>query len=201
MLANYDAQAVAQVMGIAFLAAERARSRSNKPAADVLGTPFDIDVGGSPIRVVEAMTRRAVPASGPAGRDGEAPENPILSAVMIEKAVEHGLPRHALRHVAEALAGGDKSKVAAIEWGVVPKTTLDRRVTRLSQQESERTERVARLFVQARRALGTAAEAREFMMAPHPALEGRSPVEASRTDLGTRRAERILTALEYGLAL
>ena len=201
MLTNYDAQAVAQVMGIAFLAAERARPRSSKPVADVLGTPFDIDVGGAAVRVVQAMTRRAVPASGPAGRDSEQSKGPILSAVMIEKAVEHGLPRHALRHVAEALAGGDKSKVAAIEWGVVPKTTLDRRVTQLSPQESERTERVARLFVQARRALGSEAEARDFMTTPHPELEGRSPVEVSRTDLGTRRAERILTALEYGLAL
>jgi putative toxin-antitoxin system antitoxin component (TIGR02293 family) len=201
MLTNYDARAVAQVMGIAFLAADRARSRSSEPVGDVLGTPFDIDVGGSAVRVVQAMTRRAVPAGGPAGPDSEQSKNPILSAVMIEKAVEHGLPRHALRHVAEALAGGDKSKVAAIEWGVVPKTTLDRRVTQLSPQESERTERVARLFVQARRALGSEAEARDFMMAPHPELEGRSPVEVSRTDLGTRRAERILTALEYGLAL
>lgn len=70
-----------------------------------------------------------------------------------------------------------------------------------SPEETERTERVARLFVQARRALGTEAEAREFMTAPHPALEGRSPVDAARTDLGTRRVERILNALEYGLAL
>jgi putative toxin-antitoxin system antitoxin component (TIGR02293 family) len=70
-----------------------------------------------------------------------------------------------------------------------------------SQEESERTERVARLFVHACRALGTEAEARAFMTTPHPALEGRSPVEAGRTDLGARRVERLLTALEYGLAL
>ena len=196
MLTNYDAPAVAQVMGIAFLhALERTASRDGRAVADVSDAEFD--VGGAAVRVVEAMSGRGTTARS----DSDAPTSPILSAVMIEKAVEHGLPRHALRHVAEALAGGDKSKVAAIEWGVVPKTTLDRRVTQLSPQESERTERVARLFVQARRALGTAAEAREFMMAPHPALEGRSPVEASRTDLGTRRVERILTALEYGLAL
>ncbi len=51
------------------------------------------------------------------------------------------------------------------------------------------------------RALGTEAEAREFMTTPHPELEGRSPIDAAKTDLGARRAEQILNALEYGLAL
>ncbi len=83
----------------------------------------------------------------------------------------------------------------------MPKTTLERRETQLSPEESERTERVARLLVHARRALGTEEEAREFMTTPHPRLDGRSPVEAARTDLGTRRTEGILNALEYGLAL
>ncbi len=91
--------------------------------------------------------------------------------------------------------------IPRLEWGVVPKTTLERRVTQLTPEESERTERIARLSVHARRALGTEAEARAFMTTPHPELDGRSPVNAARTDLGTRRAEQILNALEYGLAL
>jgi len=99
------------------------------------------------------------------------------------------------------IAGGDKAKASALERGIVPKTTLERREKKLSTQESERTERIARLFVHARRALGTEAEAREFMTTPHPELDGRNPVEAARTDLGTRRTEQILNALEYGLAL
>jgi putative toxin-antitoxin system antitoxin component (TIGR02293 family) len=123
------------------------------------------------------------------------------SPVVIEQAVESGLPRAALRHLAERIAGPDRSRVTALEWRVVPRTTLERRERRLSPQESERTERVARLFVHARRALGSEAEARTFMTEPHPELDGRSPVEAARTDLGTRRAEQILNALEYGLAL
>ena len=39
------------------------------------------------------------------------------------------------------------------------------------------------------------------MTTPHPELEGRTPIEAAKTDLGTRRTERLLAALEYGLAL
>jgi putative toxin-antitoxin system antitoxin component (TIGR02293 family) len=99
------------------------------------------------------------------------------------------------------IAGGDTAKASALERGIVPKTTLERREKKLSPQESERTERIARLFVHARRALGTEAEAREFMTAPHPELDGRTPIEAGKTDLATRRAEQILNALEYGLAL
>ena len=121
------------------------------------------------------------------------------SSLTIEQAVERGLPRQALRHLAERVTGGDKGRAAAFEWMIVPKTTLERRGTTLSPQESERTERVARLFVHARRALGSEEEAREFLMDSHPELNRRSPVEAARTDLGTRRVEHLLNALEYGL--
>lgn len=197
MPTNYDAEAVADVMGLAFLRGpgdasspaprSRAQEGSPKPSTGEFEGGIVIHVDGTPLRVVEAdpMAHRAPPPS----------------PVFIERAVESGLPRSALRHVARRLAGGETAKVSALEWGVVPKTTLERRENRLSPQESERTERVARLFVHARRALGTEAEAREFMTTPHPELDGRSPVDAARTDLGTRRAEGILNALEYGLAL
>ncbi len=102
MLPNYDAKAVAQILGL-------------------VGDDFD-------------------------GADAAAP-----SPAFIEKAVENGLPRQALRHVVELLAGGDKAKVSALERGVVPKTTLERRERKLSPHESERTERIARLFVHAPR--------------------------------------------------
>jgi len=169
MLPDYDAEAIARVMGLRF--------RPKKTGAEALVDAERAGVGGLR-RVLEA------------------------SYVLIEKAVEAGLPRHALRHVAESLAGGDKSKIAALESGVVPKTTLERRKGKqLSLEESERTERIARLFVHATRALGTEDEAREFMTTPHPLLDGRSPFEEAKTDLGARRVEGILHGVEYGLAL
>lgn len=188
MLAGYDAEAVADVLGIAFLPRPQAGRR--RAAAH---TPIVIYVDDAAVQVVEHSAR---PGRASAARKISPP-----SPVLIEKAVESGLPRTALRHVAESLAGGDRAKVARLEWGVVPKTTLERRETQLSPEESERTERVARLFVHARRALGTEPEARAFMTTPHPLLDGRSPIDAARTDLGTRRAEQILNAIEYGLAL
>jgi putative toxin-antitoxin system antitoxin component (TIGR02293 family) len=210
MLPNYDAKAIAEVMGLAFVrgfeeanaAGGRFKSGSSKGGHD-----FIIEVDDAPMLIVE-MTEKNALASFETSKTSHGRAFPFKShqvsspsALFIEKAVENGLPRKALRHVAECIAGGDKAKIPALEWGVVPKTTLERREIKLSPQESERTERVARLFVHARRALGTEAEARAFMTTPHPELDGRSPIDAAKTDLGTRRAEQILNALEYGLAL
>lgn len=216
MLTNYDAKAVAEVMHLAFMRCpnggpsqpERSRAvGSSKSSPSAWEGDFVIDIDNTPMLVVEITANDTVAPFGPPKNSsrrlarGKDRRMCSPSPVFIEKAVEKGLPRKPLYHVAERLAGGDNAKILALEWGVVPKTTLERRETRLSPQESERTERVARLLVHARRALGTEAEAREFMTAPHPELDDRRPIDAARTDLGTRRAERLLNALEYGLAI
>jgi putative toxin-antitoxin system antitoxin component (TIGR02293 family) len=134
-----------------------------------------------------------------AGGFGEAQAMFNAPASGLEDAVLAGLPREALRRVAERL-GGDAERATAIEHAIVPKTTLARRGTgRLTREESERTERLARLFVHAVAALGSEEDARLFMRRGHPELEGRSPLEAAITELGGRRVEDILHALEYGL--
>ena len=215
MLANYDAKAVAEVMGIAFVEAPGGAAAARPKPAGAAPAPttgagsgrFVIDGDPGRVRIVESRTKGAHGRSGPAASGphrhpavrGAAMRSP--SSTLIEKAVEIGLPRLALRHVAAQIAGADKAKIALLEWVIVPKTTLERRTEQLSPLESERTERVARLFVHARRAIGSEAEARAFMTTPHPLLDGRTPIDAARTDLGARRTEQILNALEYGLAL
>lgn len=229
---DYDAEAIARVMGLGFVNAEDVDRRVGRPSK-IPGSIARVKLGRTRERLPDApidvvASARELQKSIALAREmhktrpsravkviwiGEgvivvgADELPSSSRVppspaLIEQAVEAGLHRDALRHVAETLAGGDRSKVASLEAVVVPKTTLERRKGKtLSLEESERTERVARLFVHAARALGTEAEAREFMTAPHPELNGRSPFEAAKTDLGARRVEDILDALEYGLAL
>jgi putative toxin-antitoxin system antitoxin component (TIGR02293 family) len=202
MLPNYDAKAVAEVMGLAFLRgsptgpspAPPRRKRGAKSVSAASRPDFAIQVDGDTVVVIEAK-------SGISRGKGSLRPISQPSSVFIEKAVESGLPRNALRHVAEWIAGNDAAKISALERRVVPKTTLERRQARLSPHESERTERVARLLVHARRALGTEKEAREFMTSPHPELGGRSPIDATKTDLATRRTEQVLNALEFGLAL
>ena len=217
MLANYDAKAVAELMGIAFLRGQegspplpgtpaRVPGRAKSVSSNTSGK-FDFKVADGLVMVVEVRANnkygafKKVTASNDRSFVFTKDAVRVPSPILIERAVEKGLPRLALRRVAEHLAGTDRTKIASLEWGVVPKSTLERREDQLSPQESERTERVARLFVHARRALGTEAEARDFMTMPHPQLDGRSPIDAAKTDLGTRRTEQILNALEYGLAL
>ncbi|MBW4092799.1 MAG: DUF2384 domain-containing protein [Proteobacteria bacterium] len=214
MLTNYDADAVAEVMGIAFLedpaggpAPAAKPARSSKAVAGADTRKFVINLDHDLVRIVEIRTKGTFGRfeKSKSGTDRSLMDRKLTrrppSSVLIEKAVEKGLPRLVLRHVAEQIAGTDEAKISSLEWVIVPKTTLERREEQLSPLESERTERAARLFVHARRALGSAAEARAFMTLPHPLLDGRTPIDAARTDLGTRRAEQILNALEYGLAL
>jgi putative toxin-antitoxin system antitoxin component (TIGR02293 family) len=209
MLPNYDAQAVAEVMGVAFVRGSKTGKTETQSIVSEFGEDFIIRVDDATMLIVEAKAKRNLApfrTSKPSSGRLSHLKSYVVSSpspVFIEKAVESGLPRKVLRHVAELIAGGDEAMVSALEWDVVPKTTLERResTNKLSPQESERTERIARLFVHARRALGTEAEAREFMTSQHPELDRRSPVDAAKTDLGARRTEQILNALEYGLAL
>lgn len=222
MLPNYDAKAIAAVMGISFLEEEpvepgqenaptRAMSRQalkRKLTSGRRGPQGGVKI----IMVVDSAHvekgQKLHPKKGEVKKGAKGyiltsyrSEVPNPSPVLIEQAVERGLPRSALRHVAKWIAGSKKDNISALEYKIVPRTTLERRTDTLSPQESERTERVARLFVQARTALGTDDEAREFMTTPHPLLDGRSPIDIAKTDLGARRIEQILNSLEYGLAL
>jgi putative toxin-antitoxin system antitoxin component (TIGR02293 family) len=190
MLPNYDARAIAEVLGLAFVQLRRTSKRPASVANFIIG-------GDDRFIIVEQAIE---PGSRKIGQP-QTKSRLAPSVAYIEQAVEVGFPRVALRRLVELLVGGDKAKISDLEWDVVPKTTLERRTKKLSTAESERTERIARLFVHARRALGTEAEAREFMTAPHPELDGRTPFDAAKTDLGARRAEGILNALEYGLAV
>jgi putative toxin-antitoxin system antitoxin component (TIGR02293 family) len=202
-------------MGIAFLndpqsgpaktSRSAAATRGSKAATSARTKKFALKINHDAVRIVEIGTKGTLgdfeKFKHSMSRDSANARMWPPSPVLIEKAVENGLPRFALRHVAQQIAGADKTKISSLEWVIVPKSTLERREEQLSPLESERTERVARIFVHARRALGSEAEAREFMTRPHPQLDGRTPIDSAKTDLGTRRTEQILNALEYGLAL
>jgi putative toxin-antitoxin system antitoxin component (TIGR02293 family) len=70
---------------------------------------------------------------------------------------------------------------------------------RLSREESERAERVARLRAIAEQVFESAAESVDFLYSPHPLLGDAAPAELASTDLGARRVEDLLWKLEYSL--
>jgi putative toxin-antitoxin system antitoxin component (TIGR02293 family) len=83
---------------------------------------------------------------------------------------------------------------------VVPPATFKRR-NRLSVDESERTERLARIVALADELWNDPGEARAFLNRPHPLLDGSTPLKVARTELGARRVERLLHDVEHGLPL
>lgn len=123
--------------------------------------------------------------------------SPVLSAQDLEAAVVTGLPKRALR-MTLARACSSAKHAHALLYRVVPEATYKRR-TRLTQAESERTERLARVIAAAEHVWDNRDDAREWLTKPHPELENRPPIEAALTELGARRAEELLDRLFYGI--
>lgn len=115
----------------------------------------------------------------------------------LSRAVERGLPKQALRRTAQRVST-ERGAARRLMVKVVPEATFKRRV-RLSTEESERTERLARVIAAAEYAWDDRDQAREWLNSPHPELDGRSPVDCAITELGARRVENLLDRLVYGL--
>jgi len=116
----------------------------------------------------------------------------------LDAAVRAGLPKAALREsVAHAVSTADERR--ALMARIVPEATFKRRRDRLTPDESEKTERLARIFASANFVWDDEDDARTFLGTPHPLLEGRSPLDVAMTELGARRVEELLWKLFYGI--
>ncbi|MBI2188393.1 MAG: DUF2384 domain-containing protein [Acidobacteria bacterium] len=117
----------------------------------------------------------------------------------LDRVVRKGLPKRSLQLVARRAVEPGAS-VSAFVSGIVPPATFKRR-SRLSAEESQRTERLARVVALAERLWDDELEARAFLNRPHPLLDGQAPLDVARTELGARRVEQLLHAIEHGLPL
>ena len=117
----------------------------------------------------------------------------------LEKAIVQGLPPDAVALVVGLIYPGQTDKF----YEVVPRSTLIRRQKEgslLSTEESQKAERLARVFSFAVEVWGNEEGAREFMQKAHPMLEDRTPFEASLNELGARQVEQILGRLMFGIS-
>jgi putative toxin-antitoxin system antitoxin component (TIGR02293 family) len=121
----------------------------------------------------------------------------IRNLTDLRHAIEAGLPVESLEMVTRYLAE-DTSEATDLKHAVVPKTTLRRR-TRLSTEESERTERLARLVALAEHVWEDPSLAREFLTSAQPQLDGARPIDLARTELGAQEVEELLMKIEYAL--
>ena len=116
----------------------------------------------------------------------------------LESAVLAGLPKRALERLSGRLFR-DASAASAYKFKVVPQATWKRRLKRLSPEESERTERLARVLAHAEFVWDDRDRAREWMSKPHRELGAKTPLDVARSELGARRVEDLLEKLFYGL--
>jgi putative toxin-antitoxin system antitoxin component (TIGR02293 family) len=122
----------------------------------------------------------------------------VATLAELNDAVESGLPKSTLRHVARHISS-DAGEQRRIMQRVVPEATYKRRRERLSPGESERTERLARVVAMAEYVWDSQPEARHFLSTPHTELAGRTPLDVAFSELGARRVEALLHRLFYGL--
>lgn len=115
----------------------------------------------------------------------------------LRRAVETGLSVEALDSVVHYVSPDERS-ATELKYRIVPKTTLHRR-QRLTSEESQRLERLARMTALAEQVWEDRDLAREFLNSGQPQLDGERPVDLARSDLGTREVEDLLMKLEYGL--
>ena len=137
----------------------------------------------SPARIAEVMgLRRKVRSLGE------------LSAI-----VREGLPKSALKaSLARVFPEGREQ--TDILYRVIPEATYKRRRDQLKAEESERTERLARVIATAEYVWDDDADARRFLTTAHSRLEGQRPIDVALTELGARRIEELLWKLFYGIA-
>ena len=121
------------------------------------------------------------------------------SMAELDDLVASGLPKEALRASIERICiSGDERK--KLLYRIIPEATYKRRQHVLTPDESGRAERLARIIATAEYVWNSGDDARIFMNTPHPELQGRTPLDVSMTELGTRRVEELLWKLYYGLA-
>jgi putative toxin-antitoxin system antitoxin component (TIGR02293 family) len=72
---------------------------------------------------------------------------------------------------------------------------------RLTQAESEKSLRVARVYAKAMGALGGDENAKKWIVSPIKSLGNRRPIDFLETDVGTQEVLNVLNAIEWGVYL
>jgi len=122
----------------------------------------------------------------------------IHSLYDLNESVTHGLPKATLRSTVSHLTQ-DTETARQISNRLIPSASFKRRRSLLNPQESERVERLARVFATALDIWGNDKDAQQFLFTPHPLLNQQRPVDLAFTELGARQIEQILENIRYGL--
>lgn len=116
----------------------------------------------------------------------------------LDDMVHQGLSKNALRAGVDHV-GRTTEERRRLLFRIIPEATFKRRQDKLTPDESEKTERLARVFATALYVWDDETDAREFLNTSHPLLGERTPLDVAMTELGARRVEELLWELFYGL--
>jgi putative toxin-antitoxin system antitoxin component (TIGR02293 family) len=122
----------------------------------------------------------------------------VRSVQDLSEAVARGLPKDALRRTVRRVFPQPK-EANEILYRIIAPATYKRRRGRLKAQESERTERLARIIASAEFVWNNAEKAHRWLVKPHPELRRVPPIERALTELGARQVEDLLDRIFYGL--
>lgn len=122
----------------------------------------------------------------------------IHSLYELIESVAHGLPKKTLQTTVKHLTL-DGGVAKQLSDRLVPPATYKRRRGHLNPQESERVERLARVYATALDAWDNEDDARQFLFTPHRMLNQQRPIDLAFTELGARQVEQILASIRYGL--
>ncbi len=117
----------------------------------------------------------------------------------LDDLVSKGLPKGTLKASVERICRSSEDRKHLL-YRIIPEATYKRRRKSLSVEESQRTERLARVFATAQYVWDSEDDAGVFLNTPHSMLQGRTPLDVSMTELGARRVEELLWKLYYGIA-
>lgn len=123
----------------------------------------------------------------------------VRSLSELSAAVQSGLPKSALQASVARVFPEGRERTDML-YRVIPEATFKRRRDQLRADESERTERLARVIATAEYVWDDDDDARRFLTSPHTQLDGQRPIDVALTELGARRVEEILWKLYYGIA-
>jgi putative toxin-antitoxin system antitoxin component (TIGR02293 family) len=121
----------------------------------------------------------------------------VTSTHDLVEVVVSGLPKQSLKRTAQRVYSEPK-QVNELVYRLVPEATYKRR-TRLTQGESEKTERLARVIAAAEHVWEDDQAAREWLTKSHPELGNKTPIDSAMSELGAREVEELLDKLFYGL--
>ncbi|MEQ1857095.1 MAG: antitoxin Xre/MbcA/ParS toxin-binding domain-containing protein [Longimicrobiales bacterium] len=134
--------------------------------------------------MVELGSLSRVP--GPEGREA------------VRQVVEQGLPVDLVRQLQDELVRLGVPRPSKYVEVIASRAARARR-KKLTPQEGERLVRVAGTLARAFEVWGDEEDAAEFLTAPHPGLEGDTPIDRARSEIGARQVEDLLLKLDLGL--